>query len=593
MEITPDKRKLVGLVEQAYVVKLCLPEFQRDFVWTIEGVADLIRSVLRGYYVGSLLLLRCDPNLVPFAPTYLRGVKPPYVEPRPEMLVLDGQQRLTSLIYALTAPDLLLKDTNLRRWFYVDLDLLQQDIYDDEIVFSRSSRDLDNLNDVTEQYKRRILPCVRLMRSEDFLNWRDGMDDWLRENEPEAHKEFRSTWRDAWTKAANQFLGFEIPLVELPRVEDSDTEAIGRVCAIFEKLNSTGVELSVYDLLTARLYRSKIRLHDLWDQACKDHKRLNEWSRGKADTNKFGVLLLRTLALLRGLDPKPAILINLAPEGFEEDWKRAAAAMERALELLTHIGADGFGVFSGKYLPGFGLIPVLAALRAEIESRKLGEEARADLRRWYWCSVFLERYSSAVESKSVKDYKEMLAYWSGTGTEPAPFSDARARIGAPGYSVRDSASYASSVYSGVFCLLSLRGARDWRRGESIQLQKLQDHHIFPKNYLRKHGLPTRSSKVNSIANRTLISDETNNTIKDKAPASYVDDPAIFPSGARLELMEAHFMNEDAVECMRFAGVSISDEDVLSAYDEFLNIREALIVAEIRRVCGVETSTSGD
>ena len=64
------------------------------------------------------------------------------------------------------------------------------------------------------------------------------------------------------------FQTFEAPLVELPRVDDSDSEAIGRVCAIFEKLNSTGVDLSVYDLLTARLYRSGIRLHDLWAEAC-------------------------------------------------------------------------------------------------------------------------------------------------------------------------------------------------------------------------------------------------------------------------------------------------------------------------------------
>jgi uncharacterized protein with ParB-like and HNH nuclease domain len=112
MEIIPDKRKIVGLVEQAYEGKLCLPEFQRDFVWTHEAVADLVRSILRGYYIGSLLLLRCDPQRPPFAPTYLRGAKGTYQEPRPDLLILDGQQRLTSLIYALTAPELKLKDTS-------------------------------------------------------------------------------------------------------------------------------------------------------------------------------------------------------------------------------------------------------------------------------------------------------------------------------------------------------------------------------------------------------------------------------------------------------------------------------------------------
>jgi uncharacterized protein with ParB-like and HNH nuclease domain len=58
MEIIPDKRKVVGLIEHAYEGKICLPNFQRDFVWTREEVADLVRSIIRGYFIGSLLLLR-------------------------------------------------------------------------------------------------------------------------------------------------------------------------------------------------------------------------------------------------------------------------------------------------------------------------------------------------------------------------------------------------------------------------------------------------------------------------------------------------------------------------------------------------------
>lgn len=358
------------------------------------------------------------------------------------------------------------------------------------------------------------------------------------------------------------------------------------MCAIFEKLNSTGVELSVYDLLTARLYRDGIRLHDLWNQTCKNHERIRKWSGGKAETNKFGVLLLRTMALLRGLDPKPTVLINLDPADFVKDWQRASAAFERALELIMHVGVDGFGVFQPKYLSGFGLIPVLAALRAQIEENRMGEKERADLRRWYWSSVFLERYSSAVESKSSKDYREMMSYWKNKGPEPALFAEARARIGAPGYSVRDSASYASSIYSGIFCLLALRGARDWRRGESIQLQNLQDHHIFPKSYLQKHGLPTRGNRVNSVVNRTLISDETNRIISNQAPATYVNSPDVFPSGLNDELLAAHFLNAEAVECMQLAVKTISDADAVAAYESFVEVREALIVAEIRKVCGI-------
>jgi hypothetical protein len=146
--------------------------------------------------------------------------------------------------------------------------------------------------------------------------------------------------------------------------------------------------------------------------------RLRAWSRGNAYHNNMGVLVLRTVALLRGLDPKPRILIDLKPMDFEKDWRKAAAAMERALELITYVGPDGFGVFTEKWLPGFGLIPILAALRAVIDDRRLGKSERDDLRHWYWSNVFMERYSSAVESKSRKDYLEMTHHWFEDGPPP-------------------------------------------------------------------------------------------------------------------------------------------------------------------------------
>jgi hypothetical protein len=590
MEIIPDKRKVVGLVEQAHEGKICLPNFQRDFVWTREAVADLVRSIIRSYFIGSLLLLRCDPNNPPFAPEFLRGADPPYNTARPEYLILDGQQRLSSLIYALTAPDLSLKDSSQRRWFFVNLDVLLAEPDSDDVVFDRSKRELRGLETVETQYAHRILPCTVLLSQQRFYQWRDGYEDWLRQHHPDDLERYRSEWRDGWTSAVTAFQTFEVPLVELPRVDEADSESIGRVCAIFEKLNSTGVELSVYDLLTARLYRSGIRLHDLWNEAVREHSRLRAWSKGKADEHKFGVLGLRTLALLRGLDPKPRILIDLKPEDFETDWRRASAAIERALELIELVGPDGFGVFAEKWLPGYGLIPILAALRSEIEVRALGAEERDDLRRWYWCNVFLERYSSAVESKSRKDYQEMTRHWLAGAAEPEVFREARNWIGSPGFRIRGSASYASAVYSGVFCLLALRNARDWRRGEDIRLQLLQDHHVFPQAYLKRHGVEKRVA-VNTIANRTLISDETNGKIKDKAPAAYLIDPEIFPSAATPELLEPHFIDQLGSQLMRDATEQLESEQAADLYERFVQAREAEIVREIRRACGIAPESS--
>jgi len=584
MELIPDKRAIVRLVEQAYEGRLCLPNFQRDFVWPRDQVADLLRSILRRYYVGSLLLLRCDPTNPPFSPVAVKGAVPKVTTLVPELLVLDGQQRLTSLVYALTAPLLGLKDSSRPRLFFVDLEKLRESPDDDEIVFDRTASELDGLDRREVQYQRRVVPCTELLTWERFDKWLDGFEDWVRDNQKDHVETYRNMWRSAWKDSIHGFHAFEVPVVELPRVDGTDKAMLGQVCAIFEKLNSTGVDLSVYDLLTARLYRSGINLHALWNEACAKHERLRAWSGGKAEKDKFGVLVLRTIALLRDQEVRPRVLIELKPMGFEKDWHRAAAAIDRALRLMEFVGVDGFGVFDRKWTPGFGILPILAALRDEIELRKLGDDARADLRRWYWCNVFLERYSSAVESKSRKDYVEMLRRWAGDQIEPGVFVEARARIGSPGFSVRHAASHASTIYCGVFCLLAIRGARDWRRGEHIQLQQLQDHHIFPKAYLNRHKIETRV-EVNSIVNRTLISNETNGKIKDKAPADYLADDGIFPKGTSEVLLDPHYIGRIALDQM--AAAKEGDiENAAVRYSAFRAAREKSILSNIREVCGV-------
>jgi hypothetical protein len=206
--------------------------------------------------------------------------------------------------------------------------------------------------------------------------------------------------------------------------------------------------------------------------------------------------------------------------------------------------------------------------------------------------VFLERYSSAIESKSRKDYAEMMSHWLEEGRpEPAAFAEARAGLSSDGYTIRDAASYSSAVYSGVFCMLALRGARDWTRGETIQLQTLEDHHIFPQAYLKRHGL-TKKTEVNTIVNRTLLSDETNRKIKDRAPADYIGDGRVIPPESAETRLLPHFLGPAALEAMRQAADSLSSGSATKVYDDFLRAREAALVSEIRRICGLGTPRGG-
>ena len=98
--------------------------------------------------------------------------------------------------------------------------------------------------------------------------------------------------------------------------------------------------------------------------------------------------------------------------------------------------------------------------------------------------------------------------------------------------------------------------------------------------------------VNTIANRTLISNETNGKIKDKAPADYLSDDDIFPSGARVDLLEPHFIDEGTLPILQGAREDLPDHEVADLYSQFVQARQAAMIEEIRRACGITAAPPG-
>ena len=88
------KEDLKDLLGDAHEGRLQLPDFQREYVWGDEDVRSLIASVAKGFPVGALLTLRAGGD-VRFKPRLLAGV--PAQDVQPDELLLDGQQRITSL----------------------------------------------------------------------------------------------------------------------------------------------------------------------------------------------------------------------------------------------------------------------------------------------------------------------------------------------------------------------------------------------------------------------------------------------------------------------------------------------------------------
>lgn len=565
MKTTPDNARLIELISHARTGKIVLPQFQRNFVWGRDDITALLTSILDGHFIGSFLLLRTDNDDVPFAIRPLQGVNI-QKQLRPDWMILDGQQRLTSLHYVFAAPDINMRYTKYPYRFFLNLRKLITGEIEDAISSERADRVNSQLKRST-QFETLIIPFTEI---ETWNEWLNAYEQWLVDKDKDAYfNQYFKIDKPAWNKYIRRITDFLVPTIEIPKIPADDPDRIAEVCAIFEKMNSTGVRLSVYDLLTARMYRYGIDLHALWKETVENYDLIRQASDGEPD--EYGVYTLRTIALLRGLDVKSKTLINLKPEKFADDWRLAVAYMEIAFKRIESTNSDGFGVFDRKWAPYSTMISPLAAMLYTIETKKLNHQAYKLARRWYWASVFRERYAGAVESTIYRDYQDFLKATVDESFEPTAISDARINIVEnPNYSLRD-VYRRNSIYRGIMCIVAIQGAKDFQADDSIEFHTLDDHHIFPKAFLRdqhdENGQRIPSSKINCILNRTLISSQTNRRISRSKPSQYLQ--KIVPADRKIDIMESHFINASAIKAME-----------TDNFDAFLDAREIELLIAI-------------
>ena len=122
------KEDLKDILRKVDDGKLQLPDFQRDYVWGDDDVQSLIASIAKGFPVGSLLTLETGGE-VAFKPRTLAGVEK--ANPKPEELLLDGQQRMTSLFQAMYCKRPIhtrtQKRVEIERFYYIDMEKAASD----------------------------------------------------------------------------------------------------------------------------------------------------------------------------------------------------------------------------------------------------------------------------------------------------------------------------------------------------------------------------------------------------------------------------------------------------------------------------------
>lgn len=94
-------RKVSSLIEEVLNGKIGLPDLQRPFVWADTKVKELLDSMMKGFPIGYVMLW-ASPSDYENAKTIGDNAKS---YKRPDDLVIDGQQRLTSLLAVMTGTD--------------------------------------------------------------------------------------------------------------------------------------------------------------------------------------------------------------------------------------------------------------------------------------------------------------------------------------------------------------------------------------------------------------------------------------------------------------------------------------------------------
>lgn len=502
-----------------------LPDFQRGWVWDDNHIRSLIASVSLSYPIGAVMFL--EAGGVPFKPRLFAGVSL-QPAPAPKTLVLDGQQRLTSMYLALRSgqpvPTRTEQGKEVRRLYFLDMaQCLDASADREEAVISvpetlqitsNFGRQIDlDVSTPALQYSKRLFPVALLFDIQRFNAWENGFY--------EHHKfdaqavQFMQRFR---SNVCQPFQLFKVPAIEL--TQDTPREA---VCQVFEKVNTGGVTLTVFELMTATFAAGEFNLFKDWQTR---HERLID--KHKVLKAVDGTHFLTAVTLLSSYQKhKEKLREQGVPIGCKRadvlklplaDFKAFAPALEQGFRRAAELLAEE-KIFDERSLPYATQLIPLAAICAHLGSCTTQHGIKQKLLRWYWSGVLGELYGSASETRFGMDMQDVVA-WVDGGSEPRTVRDANFTP----TRLLSMQTRLSAAYKGLAALLMKHGSCDLISGTPVDINTYFDnaidiHHVFPRAWCEKQTLPRE--KWNSVINKAPLAAGTNRFISGDAPSVYL------------------------------------------------------------------------
>lgn len=535
-----------------------LPDFQRGWVWEDNRIRALIASISNSYPIGAAMFLDATGDNVHFKNRVFEGVDKAKENIKPRILVLDGQQRMTSIYRSMFCKSVVKtldsKKKAISRYYYLDipkcLDTLTDridavvSVPEDRIIRENIGRDIKlDLSTPGQEYKERHFPLNIIFDASATMEWFIHYCAY-HNNSAECHE----LWKRFFSEVLTPMSEYQIPIITLG--SDVPKEA---VCQVFENVNQGGVSLTVFELVTATFAAEGCELRKEWEAIWNELKgdSLIQFKNNAPSISGTDFLTAITLlnnygqwklGLRQGISCKKKDVLQLQKTDFDTYKGRLLDGIKNAIKFIKEQC-----IYTSVDLPYTSQIIPLSVLFAIDKNLWFNSTNKNKLSQWFWCGVFGELYGGANETRFATDVQGMMRWVVDDSDKP----DTVIRSNFYAARLQQLTTRNSAAYKGVMALILKNHCKDFISGSEMDFASYVEeatdiHHIFPANYCVK----LYERKLwNSVINKTPIFARTNRIIGGVAPSEYISKIEKKYRLTAIDLdvyMKSHLINVEAI-----------------------------------------------
>lgn len=545
-----NDRPMSELIKAVDTGRVQLPDFQRGWVWSDTKIKKLIASVTNDYPISAAMFLSFGGNQLRFKYRPVEGAKNVTDAP-PDELILDGQQRLTAIYQAMYSEEPVDTKTDngrkTQRYYYIHIpDAVKGteregaiiSVPADRIVRTNfNSNSVRDLSTPEKEYEQRMFPVNLMFDMRKACKW---------QNEYYKYHNSDNQVIDEYITFVEDVLfptnGYQMPVILLDK--DISKEAI---CQVFENVNTGGVPLTVFELVTAIFATDDFELRKDWDKRKATHFTGDILQDTVTATDFLTACTLLSAHKKGGtVSCKKKDVLNLSLD----DYKRYADDLTSGFVEAEKILQEN-RIFSSKDLPySTQLIPLSVLCTLLLDKNQIKTTAiKEKIEKWLWCGVFGELYSGTIETRFVWDVTGFMRWVNDNNSVPKTVSESYFNP----TRLLTLQSRQSAAYKGIMALILKNKAKDFISGRdmdfaSYKAENIDIHHVFPRKYCE--GKRYSREKWNSVLNKTPIGYSTNRTIGAVAPSEYLAKivaKGLVASQKLDSYLKTHLLNVDAMK----------------------------------------------